>query len=140
MGNDEDLSQAFNYFDKNQSGYIEFDELKEALLEDNLGPNKEQIIHEILFDVDLDKVGNSSNTIFFFHANQCNNVECVCFQDGRVSYQEFKAMMKSGTDWKMASRQYSRVFLNALSIKLFKDKSMELLKTPKIQAAAAGNL
>ncbi|XP_044466980.1 calcium-dependent protein kinase 24-like [Mangifera indica] len=115
MGNDEDLSQAFNYFDKNQSGYIEFDELKEALLEDNLGPNKEQIIHEILFDVDLDK-------------------------DGRVSYEEFKAMMKSGTDWKMASRQYSRVFLNALSIKLFKDKSMELLKTPKIQAAAAGNL
>lgn len=30
-------------------------------------------------------------------------------------------MMKSGTDWKMASRQYSRALLNALSIKMFKE-------------------
>lgn len=56
IGNDESLSQAFSYFDKNQSGFIEFDELREALLEDNLVPNNEQIIHDILFDVDLDKV------------------------------------------------------------------------------------
>ncbi|KAJ0092003.1 hypothetical protein Patl1_26307 [Pistacia atlantica] len=106
IGNDDSLSQAFSYFDKNQSGFIEFDELREALLEDNLVPNNEQIIHDILLDVDLDK-------------------------DGRISFEEFKAMMKSGTDWKMASRQYSRVFLNALSIKLFKDKSMEVSETPK---------
>ncbi|KAJ0036082.1 hypothetical protein Pint_25733 [Pistacia integerrima] len=110
IGNDDSLSQAFSYFDKNQSGFIEFDELREALLEDNLVPNNEQIIHDILLDVDLDK-------------------------DGRISFEEFKAMMKSGTDWKMASRQYSRVFLNALSIKLFKDKSMELVKLPNKQAS-----
>lgn len=44
------------------------------------------------------------------------------FQDGRISYDEFKAMMKTGMDWKMASRQYSRAMLNALSQKMFKDK------------------
>ncbi|GAU43634.1 hypothetical protein TSUD_24030 [Trifolium subterraneum] len=28
--------------------------------------------------------------------------------DGRISYEEFAAMMKAGTDWRKASRQYSR--------------------------------
>lgn len=56
ISSDEHLFQAFNYFDKNESGFIEFEELREALLEDNLGPNKEQIIQDIIFDVDLDKV------------------------------------------------------------------------------------
>ncbi|KAK6930590.1 EF-hand domain [Dillenia turbinata] len=98
ISNDEHLSQAFRYFDKDQSGYIEFEELRETLLDDNLGPNKEQVIKDIIFDIDLDK-------------------------DGRVSYQEFEAMMKCGTDWKMASRNYSRVMLNALSLRLFKDNS-----------------
>ncbi|XP_044499614.1 calcium-dependent protein kinase 24-like [Mangifera indica] len=106
--NDEDLSQAFNYFDKDQNGFIEFDELREVLLEDNLGPNNEQIIRDILTDVDLDK-------------------------DGRISFGEFRAMMKAGTDWKMASRQYSRAFLNALSTKLFNDKSMKTLTIPNRQ-------
>ena len=51
---------------------------------------------------------------------------CYCFvllKDGRISFEEFKAMMKMGADWKMASRQYSRALLNALSFRLFKDKS-----------------
>ncbi|KAM7256815.1 hypothetical protein ACFE04_012556 [Oxalis oulophora] len=101
IGNDEHLLQAFNHFDKDQSGYIEFDELRDGLLDDNLGPNNEQVIQDIIFDVDLDK-------------------------DGRISFQEFKAMMKSGMDWKMASRQYSRAMLNALSNKMFRDKSLNL--------------
>ncbi|KAJ9178592.1 hypothetical protein P3X46_010466 [Hevea brasiliensis] len=101
IGNDEHLSQAFRFFDKNHNGYIEFDELKDAMEHDNLGPNNEQIIKDIISDADLD-------------------------QDGRISYEEFKAMMKSGMDWKMASRQYSRAMLNALSMKLIKDKSIQL--------------
>ncbi|KAL6194206.1 hypothetical protein ACLB2K_035290 [Fragaria x ananassa] len=87
ISSDELLAQAFSYFDKNNSNYIEFDELKEALLDDQLGPANEQVIQDIIFDVDLDK-------------------------DGRISYEEFKAMMKTGMDWKMASRQYSRAMLN----------------------------
>lgn len=35
-------------------------------------------------------------------------------------------MMKTGGDWKMASRQYSRALLNALSFKMFKDKSVRV--------------
>ena len=50
----------------------------------------------------------------------------ITVQDGRISYKEFVAMMKVGMDWKMASRQYSRVMLNALSMKIFKDKSMHM--------------
>ncbi|XP_050372458.1 calcium-dependent protein kinase 24 [Argentina anserina] len=100
ISSDELLAQAFSYFDKNNSNYIEFDELREALLDDQLGPANEQVIRDIIFDVDLDK-------------------------DGRISYEEFKAMMKTGMDWKMASRQYSRAMLNVLSRKLLKDKSIQ---------------
>ena len=34
-------------------------------------------------------------------------------------------MMTTGMDWKMASRQYSRVILNAISVKMFKDDPIE---------------
>ncbi|XVF65468.1 hypothetical protein PTKIN_Ptkin09bG0252000 [Pterospermum kingtungense] len=95
MGSDEHLSQAFNYFDKNGSGYIEIEELQEALLQDDHDSNNGQLIKDIMQDVDKDK-------------------------DGRISYQEFKAMMLSGMDWKMASRQYSRAMLNAVSIKILR--------------------
>ncbi|XP_031403679.1 calcium-dependent protein kinase 24 [Punica granatum] len=97
INSDEHLSQAFEFFDKNQSGFIEFDELRDALVDERLGPNNDQVIEDIIYDADLDK-------------------------DGRISYDEFRAMMKMGMDWKMASRQYSRAMLNALSLRLFKEK------------------
>lgn len=34
-------------------------------------------------------------------------------------------MMTTGMDWKMASRQYSRVMLNAISVKMFKGETIE---------------
>ncbi|GAB2220053.1 hypothetical protein Drorol1_Dr00007696 [Drosera rotundifolia] len=101
MESNEHLLHAFKFFDKNKSGYIEFDELREALFQDESGPKNEQVVNDIIFDVDLDK-------------------------DGRISYEEFKAMMRTGMDWKMASRQYSKAMLNALSFRLFKDRSMQL--------------
>jgi calcium-dependent protein kinase len=54
IGNDEHLTEAFNFFDKNQSGYVEFDELKDALSDDD--STDDQVIRDILNDVDLDKV------------------------------------------------------------------------------------
>ena len=60
ISSDELLSQAFRYFDKNQSGYVEFEELREALLEDYSGHSNEQVIKDIIFDVDLDKVRRTS--------------------------------------------------------------------------------
>ncbi|GFY81380.1 calcium-dependent protein kinase 24 [Actinidia rufa] len=98
-GGDEQLRQAFQYFDKDGSGFIEIEELKQGLLDDNLGPNNDKVIQDIIFDVDLDK-------------------------DGRISYHEFATMMTTGVEWRMASRQYSRAMLNALSMRLFKDKSL----------------
>lgn len=47
-------------------------------------------------------------------------------QDGLISYDEFVAMMKTGTDWRKASRHYSRGRFNSLSIKLMKDGSLNL--------------
>ncbi|XP_052164725.1 calcium-dependent protein kinase 21 [Oryza glaberrima] len=90
MSNDEYLAAAFNYFDKDGSGFIELDELREEV-----GPN-EQAILEILRDVDTDK-------------------------DGRISYQEFELMMKSGADWRNASRHFSRANFSTLSRRLCKD-------------------
>ncbi|KAL3634353.1 Calcium-dependent protein kinase 24 [Castilleja foliolosa] len=96
ISNDELLHDAFVHFDKDQSGYIEFHELQQSLLDDQFGPTNDKLVQDIIFEADLDK-------------------------DGRISYPEFKAMMTTGTDWKMSSRQYSRAMLNALSIRLFKD-------------------
>jgi len=45
-------------------------------------------------------------------------------QDGKISYDEFAAMMKAGTDWRKASRQYSRQRFSNLSLKLQKDGSL----------------
>lgn len=56
IGCDEHLSEAFSYFDKNKNGYIEFDELREVLDEDDIDPDYDKVIQDILFDADLDKV------------------------------------------------------------------------------------
>ncbi|KAG0464312.1 hypothetical protein HPP92_020381 [Vanilla planifolia] len=100
MGNDEHLHKAFNFFDQNKSGFIEIGELSEALADD-LGPNHEEVINAIIRDVDTDK-------------------------DGKISYEEFAAMMKAGTDWRKASRQYSRERFTSLSARLMKDGSLQL--------------
>lgn len=56
LSGDEQFLQAFNQFDKNGSGYIEFEELRESLLDEHLGPNNDQFVQDIIFDADLDKV------------------------------------------------------------------------------------
>ncbi|KAH7665551.1 Non-specific serine/threonine protein kinase protein [Dioscorea alata] len=100
IGNDEHLHKAFAYFDRDKSGYIEIEELRECLADD-LEANHEEVINAIIRDVDTDK-------------------------DGKISYDEFATMMKAGTDWRKASRQYSRERFNNLSLKLMKDGSLQL--------------
>ncbi|KAI7751271.1 hypothetical protein M8C21_010620 [Ambrosia artemisiifolia] len=100
IGNDDHLKDAFNFFDKNKNGYIEVEELRETLA-DEIESDSEEVIAAIIRDVDTDK-------------------------DGRISYEEFEAMMKAGTDWRKASRQYSRERYNNLSLRLFKDGSLNL--------------
>lgn len=59
MGNDEHLLKAFQFFDRNESGYIEIDELRDSLSDtDDTDGNGEEVIKAIIQDVDTDKVGD----------------------------------------------------------------------------------
>ncbi|KAB2603979.1 calcium-dependent protein kinase 2-like [Pyrus ussuriensis x Pyrus communis] len=65
----EHLYEAFQYFDKDNSGFITRDELESAMKEYGMGD--EATIREIISEVDTDN-------------------------DGRISYEEFSTMMRSG--------------------------------------------
>ncbi|KAL3639572.1 Calcium-dependent protein kinase 10 [Castilleja foliolosa] len=99
--NDEHIRRAFMFFDKDGSGYIELDELRQALVDDSSGEADLDVVNDIMREVDTDK-------------------------DGQISYDEFVAMMKTGTDWRKASRQYSRERFKSLSLNLMKDGSLQL--------------
>lgn len=98
MDNDEHLRKAFSHFDQDGNGFIDFEELKLAL-SDDLGPDDTGLINDIMNEVDTDK-------------------------DGQISYEEFAHMMQSGTDWRKASRHYSRERFKSLSLTLMKDGSL----------------
>ncbi|KAK4264246.1 hypothetical protein QN277_025453 [Acacia crassicarpa] len=100
MENDEHFRNAFKYFDKDESGFIELGELRDALADDS-GEIETDVVNDIMREVDTDK-------------------------DGRISYEEFVAMMKTGTDWRKASRQYSRERFKSLSLNLMKDGSLQI--------------
>ncbi|KAH9719870.1 calcium-dependent protein kinase 10 [Citrus sinensis] len=110
MENDEHFRRAFMFFDKDGSGYIESDELREALADES-GETENDVLNDIMREVDTDK-------------------------DGRISYEEFVAMMKTGTDWRKASRQYSRERFKSLSLNLMKDGSLQLHDAATGQAIA----
>lgn len=57
MANDEHLHKAFAFFDRNQSGYIEREELRDALSDED-NANIEEVINAIMHDVDTDKVSH----------------------------------------------------------------------------------
>jgi len=69
LESNENVYKAFQHFDKDGSGYITTDELEAALKEYGMGDDA--TIKEILSDVDADN-------------------------DGRINYDEFCAMMRSG--------------------------------------------
>ncbi|KAF6171318.1 hypothetical protein GIB67_036986 [Kingdonia uniflora] len=58
IGNDEYLHKAFTFFDKNKSGYIEIEELRDALA-DEVDTKNEEVITAIIHDVDTKKVSHS---------------------------------------------------------------------------------
>lgn len=74
--------------------------------------------------------------IFIIFAQMVNFFSALFFQDGRISYEEFVAMMKTGTDWRKASRQYSRERFKSLSLNLMKDGSLQLHDAATGQAIA----
>ncbi|CAN1354771.1 Calcium-dependent protein kinase 8 [Linum perenne] len=133
MGNDEHLHKAFGVFDQNKTGYIEMEELRQAL-NDDVDTCSEDVLSAIMHDVDTDKVRHSQNQtkghIFYLYRTRNRNLtpgfSSPHLQDGRISYEEFATMMKAGTDWRKASRQYSRERFNSLSLKLMRDGSLQV--------------
>ncbi|KAJ4897756.1 Calcium-dependent protein kinase 9 [Raphanus sativus] len=81
LESDENLYKAFQHFDKDGSGYITIDELEVALKEYGMGDDA--TIKEVLSDVDSDN-------------------------DGRINYEEFCAMMRSGNP--QQQQQQPRLF------------------------------
>lgn len=73
--------------------------------------------------VNMRKMHNILLIRFIFHV--LTNFVWKMLQDGRISYKEFELMMKSGSDWRNGSRQYSRQLFNNLTKKLFKDSSLK---------------
>lgn len=55
MENDEHFRRAFMFFDRDGSGYIEMDELSEALMDDS-GQTDSEVLNDIMREVDTDKV------------------------------------------------------------------------------------
>lgn len=55
MENDEHFRRAFMFFDKDGSGYIELDELREALADES-GETDNDVLNDIMREVDTDKV------------------------------------------------------------------------------------
>ncbi|KAF2297898.1 hypothetical protein GH714_004882 [Hevea brasiliensis] len=78
MEREDHLYKAFEYFDKDQCGYITMEELENALNKYNMGDPK--TIQEIIAEVDTDK-------------------------DGRINYEEFVAMMRKGNPELVTNRQ-----------------------------------
>ncbi|XP_022753582.1 calcium-dependent protein kinase 29-like [Durio zibethinus] len=70
LDREENIHKAFRFFDKDGSGFITRDELRQAMSEYGMGD--EATVDEVIEDVDTDK-------------------------DGRINYEEFVAMMKRGT-------------------------------------------
>ncbi|XP_062146042.1 calcium-dependent protein kinase 1-like [Alnus glutinosa] len=72
------LYKAFQYFDKDESGYITMEELEHALKKYNMGDEK--TIREIIAEVDTDN-------------------------DGRINYDEFASMMRKGNPELVTNRR-----------------------------------
>ncbi|WZY85494.1 hypothetical protein YC2023_031878 [Brassica napus] len=72
------LYTAFQYFDKDNSGYITMEELEQAMKKYNMGDDKS--IKEIIAEVDTDR-------------------------DGKINYEEFVAMMKKGNPELVTNRR-----------------------------------
>ncbi|KAI8571645.1 hypothetical protein RHMOL_Rhmol01G0135800 [Rhododendron molle] len=133
LANDEHLHKAFAFFDLKKSGYIDLEELRAALIGED-DSNSDEVINAIMHDVDTDKFDVSlvnAATITWVIDDDPSLTYIYChviymydhtLLDWRISDDEFAAMMKAGTDWRKASKQYSRERFKSL----VRDGSLQL--------------
>ena len=79
ISHDDHLHRAFQFFDKNESGYIELEELRNALA-DEIDKNSEEVINAIMHDVDTDKV-----SIFHLWSEFSMNA-CLCLISHLITF------------------------------------------------------
>ncbi|KAL4340090.1 hypothetical protein GQ457_08G034460 [Hibiscus cannabinus] len=128
MENDEHFRRAFMFFDKDGSGYIELDELRDALVDESRETDVKSL-NDIMREVgEIISWDGPSHDIIFR--------EVDTDKDERICYDEFVAMMNVGTDWRKASRQYSSERFKSLSLNLMKDGSLQLHDAVTSQAIA----
>ena len=98
------LFAAFSYFDKDGSGYITQDELQQACEKFGLSDFR---LEDIMREVDQDNVIVLQLIIYSYRSPfllnwlkyttavfHSNNHSSIAFQDGRIDYSEFVAMMQ----------------------------------------------
>ncbi|KAG0479165.1 hypothetical protein HPP92_013884 [Vanilla planifolia] len=85
MDREEHLFTAFQYFDKDNSGYITKEELEQALKEKGFYETKD--IKEIISEAD-------ETILLFMQDQQEARMQAV---DGRINYEEFVAMMRKSS-------------------------------------------
>jgi calcium-dependent protein kinase len=91
------LFAAFQYFDKDGSGYITADELQQAC--DEFGVEDVRL-EDMMGEVDQDNVGLVTLTLqnsFIIIPILMGFFEIIVVQDGRIDYNEFVTMMQRST-------------------------------------------
>ncbi|KAJ1379586.1 Serine/threonine-protein kinase, active site [Sesbania bispinosa] len=115
------IKDMFTLMDTDKDGRVTYEELKAGMRK--VGSQLAEPEIKMLFEVEAltDESGVAD-------ADVLNDIMCEVDtdKDGRISYEEFVAMMKTGTDWRKASRQYSRERFKSLSLNLMKDGSLQL--------------
>lgn len=95
---EEHLLSAFSYFDKDGSGYITIDELQQACAEQGMS---DVFLEDVIKEVDQDNVRDLHLCIHklwlgHYMVKRAGIIFFFLFQDGRIDYGEFVAMMQKG--------------------------------------------
>lgn len=111
MEREENLLTAFSYFDKDGSGYITMDELQQACKD--LGLSDTTQLDEMIKEIDQDNVILFSSWFFFWFKFKILYIHfMISWQDGRIDYAEFTAMMRKSDDGMRSSRSMKKGSLN----------------------------
>ena len=96
LDREEHLLSAFSYFDKDGSGYITIDELQQACAEQGMS---DVFLEDVIKEVDQDNVryqNISTGLEIIWSKAKGSFSSASLFQDGRIDYGEFVAMMQKG--------------------------------------------
>lgn len=95
LDREEHLLSAFSYFDKDGSGYITIDELQQACAEQGMS---DVFLEDVIKEVDQDNVRYLiiSTGLEMIWSKAKGSFSSSLFQDGRIDYGEFVAMMQKG--------------------------------------------